>query len=126
VICTSDLLEFRNRVISITVLDICVYSTVAGGTREDFKEIRILMGVFGSVRDLTVGVIAVVKSSAPTCCFSIVVWLAGLFVCIVLDSGAESWSLVTGAPVGLMCVLCYLLYCKTLNLMLGYASGAVG
>jgi len=61
------------------------------GTREDFEETVILMRVCGSVRDLTPGVIAAVKSSAPTCCFSIVVWRAGFSARIVLDSGAESW-----------------------------------
>jgi len=95
------------------VLDVpTVLTAVVVGTREDFKEIRILMGAFGSVRDLTLGVFGMVKSSAPTCCFSIVIWRAGLFACIVLDSGAESWSLVTGAPVGLECILWYFLGCK--------------
>ena len=74
----SDLLEFQNRVTFSTVVNRCTYSTpVVGDTREDFKEIRVLMGVCGSVQDLTLGVIAAVKSSAPTCCFSIVVWRAG-------------------------------------------------
>jgi hypothetical protein len=85
---------------------------VIGGTGEDFEETVILTGMCGIVRDLTPGVIAVVKSSAPTCCFSIVVWDGGFFARIVLDSGAEIWSFnyrSSGGP-----ELCYMffLYCK--------------
>jgi len=72
------------------------------------------MGVCGSVQDLTPGVIAVVKSSAPTCCLSIVVWRAGFFARIVLDSGSRVGGLVTGAPMGLNCVLYYFCTARSL------------
>jgi len=65
---------------------------VGGGGGVDFVETVILMGVCGSVQDLTPGVIAVVKSSAPHlllfhCGFGV----PDSFARIVLDSGAESW-----------------------------------
>ena len=56
------------------------------------SETVILTGMCGIVRDFTPGLIAVVKSSVPTCCFSIVVWHADFFARIVLDCGAEIWS----------------------------------
>ena len=79
------------------------------------------MGVFGSIRDFTPGVIAVVKSAAP----HLLLFHCGLarrFLCCHCTGFRVRKLLVPAAPVGLNCVLLFFFYCKICRVR----GGAVG
>ena len=67
------------------------------------------MGVFGSIRDFTPGVIAVVKSAAP----HLLLFHCGLarrFLCCHCTGFRVRELLVPAAPVGLNCVLLFFFF----------------